>query len=369
MSLWFLDNPQRLTQERKAIEQLERSAEWLIGTTWSLNAGLCLDAVIQAHGYDYLVRMSYPEFFPFVPPIVRPINAQGRWTAHQYGGTDGPLCLEWGPDNWRPDITGAQMLESTYRLLHIENPLGNNKPLQTIPAPSRERLSLGQETRSSSFRFYAGGQLISYLKRLPEKGSGTCRFTLHPLHSRKRSWRALIHEMQLTGGTGGWIDDSIPKTLRGPDDNLLTPGVFFKTDLDPILLDKVDGLQALQTLLHQAEIGTGILNQTRGCRDQTPEISEHPLGVLCIDRNSAPHLFFVFGDGGTLKFSLVQSEVETQTSRTPECYRELANKTVGIVGMGSVGSKIALTLARSGVGRMYLIDHDLYFSAAIPGRV
>lgn len=109
MSIWFLDNLQRLAQEREAIAQLVQSADWLTGIHWSLNEGLCLDAVICAHGYDYQVRMTYPHLFPAVPPIVRPTKAQERWTGHQYGGIDGPLCLEWGPDNWQPDITGAQI--------------------------------------------------------------------------------------------------------------------------------------------------------------------------------------------------------------------------------------------------------------------
>ena len=51
--------------------------------------------------------------------------------------------------------------------------------------------------------------------------------------------------------------------------------------------------------------------------------------------------------------------------RLPPAYAELAGKRVGIVGCGSVGSKIALSLARSGVRAFELIDGDLF----LPGNV
>jgi hypothetical protein len=94
MYLWFFSDPRRLAQERAAIRELEESAGWLVGATWSLDEGLCVDAVIRAHDHDYHVRLIYPIFFPSVPPIVRPVGAHERWSSHQYGRVDGPLCLE-----------------------------------------------------------------------------------------------------------------------------------------------------------------------------------------------------------------------------------------------------------------------------------
>lgn len=46
--------------------------------------------------------------------------------------------------------------------------------------------------------------------------------------------------------------------------------------------------------------------------------------------------------------------------RTPEA-ADLSTRSIGIVGLGSVGSKVALTLARMGVQRFVLVDHDLVF--------
>src|SRR5207247_2396950 len=46
-------------------------------------------------------------------------------------------------------------------------------------------------------------------------------------------------------------------------------------------------------------------------------------------------------------------------TRLPESYVVLAKKKVGIVGCGSLGSKLAASLARSGVGEFVLVDDDI----------
>ena len=101
-----------------------------------------------------------------------PLEAEQHWSSHQYGGADGALCLEWGPDNWHPEVTGAQMLESAYRLLYAENPLGAERTEFALTVPSRHRLAIGQEVRGSRFRVYAGHELGTYLACLSDHASG-----------------------------------------------------------------------------------------------------------------------------------------------------------------------------------------------------
>jgi len=132
--VWFLEDPARLARELTEIEALASLTDWLIGVNWFVDSGLCVDAVIRVHGNDYHVSMKYPTHFPSVPPIVRPTNADFRWTSHQYGGIDGPLCLQWGSDNWHTDVTGAQMLESAYNLFQHEDPLGRQSSEIATPA-------------------------------------------------------------------------------------------------------------------------------------------------------------------------------------------------------------------------------------------
>src|SRR5690349_614842 len=139
---WFLRSAERLDDERRAIAELARNATWLAGYEWKFADGLVLDAVIRVDQHDYEVRVSFPSLYPDTPSVVRPLGEQQRLSHHQYGGADGPLCLQWGPDNWRREIFAAQMLESAYLLLATENPLGENRPAVPVIAQSRHELTL-----------------------------------------------------------------------------------------------------------------------------------------------------------------------------------------------------------------------------------
>jgi hypothetical protein len=57
--------------------------------------------------------------------------------------------------------------------------------------------------------------------------------------------------------------------------------------------------------------------------------------------------------------------VAKENRRTPDCFDTLGDKSVGLIGCGSLGSKIAASLCRSGVGKFVLIDEDIFF----PGNV
>jgi len=368
MYLWFLTDPGRLERERVAIVALEASARWLVGATWSvsIDGGLCVDAIIRAHDHDYNVRLIYPSFFPSVPAIVRPLHANERWSGHQYGGVHGPLCLEWGPDNWHPEVTGAQMLESTYQLLDTENSLSAERQKLAMAVPSRHQLTIGQEVRGSRFRLYIGRELGAYFALLPDHISGIFKFSTQ---LRKESWLALIHEVQPVGGAAVWNDIAIPGCLRGLEGALLRTGVFFNTELDGATVSGANGLDGLKEILREGGCTLDILDQDSGNESNGTRFDHGPPDVLILDKANDPHFFLVFKDGGILELTLVRSEVSANVSRTPEDYRGLAGVSVGIVGVGSLGSKIAMTLGRMGAGEFFLVDHDIFFPQNIERHI
>jgi sulfur-carrier protein adenylyltransferase/sulfurtransferase len=115
----------RFRLEREAIEALVSTSDWLIPGEWRIDrsARLIWDADIAVGDHTRPVSLRYPNHFPHSPPLVLPRGDTTRWSPHQYG-RGGELCLEYGPDNWHPDVTGAMMIESAYRLLSGENPEG-----------------------------------------------------------------------------------------------------------------------------------------------------------------------------------------------------------------------------------------------------
>jgi ubiquitin-protein ligase len=121
--MWFLDNPSRVTKERFEIDKLFSEVNWLKKADWVIvDSQLCVNADIVINNKTYSVQMTYPSLFPLVPPSVKPLDIDRRWSYHQYGA-GGDLCLEWGPDNWQETVTGADLLRSTYKLLEIDRPL------------------------------------------------------------------------------------------------------------------------------------------------------------------------------------------------------------------------------------------------------
>ncbi len=75
-------------------------------------------------------------------------------------------------------------------------------------------------------------------------------------------------------------------------------------------------------------------------------------------RGSRIRVYFVNEDHDSL-FETSIILAQPFTPRLDEKHAKLASRRVGIVGCGSLGSKVAVSLARSGVGKFLLIDDDI----------
>ena len=355
MESWIFREPERLRHEREEIENLKLSADWLVVANWNIEShGLCVDAVIHSHGHDYEVRLSYPDLFPHAPPNVRPRNAEGRWSGHQYAGANGVLCLEYRPDNWRPEITGAQMLESARRLLDIENPLGQDRPARPLTAPSAHELTVGQKVRGEWARWYVSEAFQQFLAEQPFASSGSFKFSLrHP----NENWIILIHEAAALADDT-WKDVQIPAGIPDATATDLWNGVWLNApEHDAATIKAAATLDALRAIAREAGYSPELL-ATDGA-SPVAGINRGIRAVLIRDRERNPHLFISLSDASITRCTPIRSETSNEDSRLPEG-QSLGGKSIGIVGLGSAGSKIAVTLARMGARKFYLVDHDLF---------
>jgi len=119
--IWYIENYGRSRTEREKLEALATRVDWLAPWGWRIDNSLRLiwDVDISTSGRLYKISLRYPNHFPHSPPLVLPRNDSERWSSHQFG-EGGELCLEYGPDNWHPDVTGADMVVSAHRLLDSE---------------------------------------------------------------------------------------------------------------------------------------------------------------------------------------------------------------------------------------------------------
>lgn len=347
MSIWFLENPERLIQERKEIEQLQLNKTWLSGIEWKISGNsLVVIVEMEAHGHFYEMEVEYPSIFPFAPPIVKPIDKIKWWTEHQY--SSGTLCLEWGPDNWHSSVSGAKMIESAYRLINTENPKGSEKDKERSFVPSRHSLTIGQELRNKNMRLYLNQSLLGIISNIGTTDSLEMSFQFV-----FESKVAILHitniyqESKLI-----WENQYLPDELKN---KLLGKAKAFLISSSSLVEKKeMTTTEELKQLL----LKNGFLE------DNLPQDKQSDCLFLLTDGegNITPLLNFK-GDDNLYKIITI-TENEGIDRRQSDLY-ELKDKKVGIIGLGSLGSKIANSLARTGVGSFYLIDDDVFLSGNI----
>lgn len=149
MTIWWLDKISRATQERAQLAELAERADWIKNLSLTLGDGNLAAQFDIVHGSEiFELILTYPVVFPDAPPLVKTRNGI-RISGHQYGAS-GELCLEHRPDNWIPEVTGAMMIESAYRLLSSENPRSEAEVTEIIDGHAA---STGQMTRTAPGRF------------------------------------------------------------------------------------------------------------------------------------------------------------------------------------------------------------------------
>lgn len=337
MNFWFLKDLTRLSKEKEEITNLQLQTDWLEGVEWVLESGIALIARIKAHGHIYEVKLNYPAYFPSTPPTITPLDKETDWSEHQY--TSGTLCLEWGPDNWHSSVTGAQLLESAYKLIYSENPYGSKE--QTASVPSRHFLTDGQKIRNKLIRFYADPGFLQYLSNLKQDEVNNISYTF-----LVENETVVLHVLEMRNSEGTiWTNHYFPNNLKPKE---LEVGVVLKTDLTP------ENIKDIKTM---SDVEKLYVNQF------VEELSSFKF-VILLDSMENLHTFFSFSKDKNLSALPLISE-QSRKKRLPNDLESLKSKKVGIVGLGSLGSKVTVSLGRMGVVNFYLVDDDIF----MPGNI
>lgn len=354
MEPWVFREPDRFRRERDELTALTERCSWLVGHQWQLtNEGLYVDVVVTAHGYDYELRVTFPTLFPDAPAVVRPLNEKERLSSHQYGGPDGPLCLQWGPDNWHRDVTAAALIESAYELLATENPRSQADDQLGAVVPSRHFLTLGQEIRGKWARWYRSPAFASYVGQSGKAEVGWFRFSFRDL--AKEQWVALVHEAATISGEK-WIDDSVPANLPEANANYWLTGVWFHAQVASARIAAIETVSDLAALLPDtAPPNLLAMDGTSPIEGMQRWLA----GAAVQDDEGQLHLVAFFSDGRLFRFGRIDAHHSETTARTLNV-AALSARRIGVVGLGSAGSKLTASLARMGARNFYLVDHDVF---------
>jgi molybdopterin/thiamine biosynthesis adenylyltransferase len=212
---------------------------------------------------------------------------------------------------------------------------------------------MGQELRCKTARWYQSESLRHFIQQGSEGGAGSLKFSI-----RFPGENAIIflHEATSVNGASSWRDKTIPQNIPGASPAELYSGVWFMAShADAARLCSVSTVEDLQFLAIESGHNPELLTP-RG--SSTDSITGGSLrAVVVMDSNQIPHLFLLGSSGIATRFTSVQSEPSAQR-RSGKF--DVSSKQVGIVGLGSMGSKIAMTLARMGIKNFYLVDHDVF---------
>ena len=325
---WWRRLPQRVLEENQRLQKILASGiisrfSWKrqgTGELW-LTAGLVLETSTQE------VEVRFPSRYPGECPSVRPVPYGTRLSSHQFGG-DGVLCLELGPDNWHSQFTAADLITSAHKLLVLES----RNALEPTPIPSRHLQTLGMTVRSSLHR-------LVLTPELARAGDGVGSSLVPFDYVLVLEDAAVVYWVtHLPSGTGlSRLPPRISSAYRR------TGQVVRISDLNASLPTDVGGFR--QFLREQGVQGDHLNSLT---------------GLVLLFKGT--DLIARWVPDKTEDAIRQVITIPTSTEGADRLGRALADTkgaTIAIVGAGSIGSKVATSLARTGVQVMTLVDGDV----------
>lgn len=345
---WLTKYPDRFVRECAELDKLAQEVDWLT-FSWSITPqSLVLEVQLDLTVHDrvYKARMGYPAVFPNAPLYIRPRDPSERWSNHQFG-SGGSLCLQWRADNWNSEVTGADIIRSAYELLHTEN-----IPVTPGVVPSVHKITEGQSARRSYFRSIVTNDALAVIKGLQDQVK--IKIKTNSLFSNAAQI-AFITSIKTTEDNAYVVGD-IPvgitefSSLYIIEEN----GWLFKSDAfdSPLTISSVDELIKVIS-------DTGLDVSDVAVMNEETQKYEKRTVVLYGNKTGAFRQFSIISylDNPLIEYKVILPPPSDE-ARLPEEHKKLHELKIGIIGLGSMGSKIALSLARSGIRKFVVADDD-----------
>lgn len=327
---WFQRFPDRLEHEKQVVGALltegwVKRVEWFEDTAVGI---VTAEVDFDAGGRLREAKLVYPFVYPYCPLQVMPRAEGERWSGHQW--SSGELCLEMRADNWHPEFDGADMLRSARKLLDTEADVDMaGKPLQV---PNDHRFTAAQRLSSEPLRLVISDALKAEVVR---RGTGVHGLDVHMLQHEK-CYVFLAVGVAVTATHERWIDPAVPSQFSA----------------NPSRTAQISVLE-INDARHLALIGKDYQPSDIWTEFSATPFDENGIVVgLLGERVLSKYLF------GNKAYDITAVPMDNQ-QRIPDRNATFVGKKVAIVGCGSMGSKVAASMARSGVADFYLIDGDV----------
>lgn len=357
MRPWFIRDPERLEQELKAfeafniavaIDEAAREAEFIR-----------LQIAFPGPAGVVRLRADYPDLFPFFKPEV--YSDDIVLSRHQ-NPLSGNVCLIGRrTGNWNPEDTLAAVLITQLRSLLDFHRSGDLAPLAAVEEPQGEPASEYYNGAAAKGSFL----LVDTAWRLPDS-------------VEKGSFVACLTE--------AGRDEHGDPILQGRIDEIRdSEGVVLAQWTGPRINEewkRVEGRwlrvrEPLQTVLvaHDGEVEVTFQAAWDWMKDEESWSRKRHLALgLIVFSEEVQHQKFAVG------FVAVQWDVSRQKRGAARLVRQrfvrtcragtsdlaarmpftapLHEKSVTLFGVGAIGAPVAIELARAGLGRLTIVDHD-----------
>ncbi|TYB83588.1 ThiF family adenylyltransferase [Oceaniovalibus sp. ACAM 378] len=329
---------ERLIRECEGLHYLSTNSEWLRDTQFRQNSDglLTWSFTVVIEDREIPLKLVFPALFPDLPPFVIPTDDTVRLSQHQYGA-GGELCLQYRPDNWHPDCRSTDVVRSAKALLEA--------------TPKNEILSNVASAHPSD---------------LPTLLSGCSRRFMLPLES------ARLLRLRLAGQATD-LRMSLERRI-GAVEVLVARVATIGRDTQTHIPD--DGPGVVGNLV------SGVLYRLPGIRE-IPDIEPEQLGerlyqylpprlrrwiaqksdILVVLSNGKQEILLrVLHQGSERRIDLFDTFEPPKAKERRIQGQTFRKSSVCIIGAGSLGSKVAASLVREGVGQFMLLDNDVLWS-------
>jgi molybdopterin/thiamine biosynthesis adenylyltransferase len=284
------------------------------------------------------LRIIYPSGFPSFPPDIVDDGGQPLLARHQHPNR--AFCL-FGPDRvrWLSWMKGTDAVAEAESLIR-DYPPGATTPLELeVPEPVSDLLP------TQSFGgFLVPPEIVAWASRITHPSLGECQFRLSTGNTGDIK-RGVISSAKIRG-TSATADGIYGTLLNGQ----VITATFIRLQATPPLFSEKEGPSVwFNSLPKELRLDP----KTRWIVVCYPEESR-----------STRHLDLAFTvlhvQGGKFEcFKGFALDPDQRFSRIPGL-ESLPAKRVVVLGVGSLGSRIATCLAASGVGSFHLVDHDVF---------
>lgn len=324
---WWRRLPQRLLDEDHQLRQLQIDG-LLTSYRWECppDGQVRLAAVVSFPEEGQEFEVQFPARYPGECPSVLPKPYGTRLSTHQFGGS-GVLCLELGPDNWHPRRSAADMLRSAAKLLVYEEA---NRAVE-FPIPSRHVETLGMQARGKWTRAIVSAAARERLRAAPARSS--FGFAVSTLDVPIIGWLVQVP-----------FGDVLPTTPPVVAAREVREGLFLR----------------LRATAPPPPTTTPELRTYIAAHAVEPPSEDAALTLVVLAREGREMEGRWVAADRAFEVALVPAGPTAAVERLPMSLVQRAKTArVGIVGLGSIGSKVATSLARSGVRSFVLVDGDV----------